>query len=66
VLIPGIPHNRLLVTILQAMGLSPADYERDGRPGYGHTDQFFGPYNWPADAYVEADYGKPLPGIWVG
>lgn len=63
VLIPGVPHNRLLVTLLQAMGLQPADYERDGRPGYGHTDIFYGPYNWPADAYVAADLGKPLPGI---
>ena len=25
--IKGIPHNRLLVTMLQAMGLAPADYE---------------------------------------
>jgi len=33
--IQGVAHNRLLVSILQAMGLSPSDYERDGRPGYG-------------------------------
>jgi hypothetical protein len=31
----GIPYNALLVTILQALGLEPADYEQDGRPGYG-------------------------------
>jgi hypothetical protein len=61
-LIPGIPHNRLLVTILQAMGLSPEDYE-DGTPGYGHSQEFLGPYNWPIDAYVAADIGKPLPGL---
>ena len=66
VLIPGVPHNRLLVTILQAMGLSPADYERDGRAGYGHHEEFLGPYNWPADAYVMDEIGKPLPGIFVG
>ncbi|MBX7079495.1 MAG: DUF1552 domain-containing protein [Nannocystaceae bacterium] len=66
VLIPGIPHNRLLVTILQAMGLSPADYERDGRPGYGHNEIFNGPYAWPEDAYVAGDIGKPLPGIFNG
>jgi hypothetical protein len=36
-LIPGLPHNRLLVTIMQALGLVPADYERDGLPGYGHN-----------------------------
>src|SRR5690606_41388730 len=29
--IKGIPHNRFLVTALQAMGLSPEDYERDGQ-----------------------------------
>jgi len=66
VLIPGVPHNRLLVTILQAMGLSPEDYERDGRPGYGHNDMFLGPYNWPADAYAMDEIGSPLPGIFVG
>jgi len=65
VLIPGEPHNRLMVTILQAMGLSPADYERDGRPGYGHTDFFLGPYNMPESVYTAADYGKPLPGIFL-
>lgn len=66
VLIPGIPHNRLMVTILQAMGLQPGDYERDGLAGYGHNEQFAGPYNWPSDAYVMGDIGKPLPGIYNG
>jgi hypothetical protein len=64
VLIPGLPHNRLLVTILQAMGLSPADYERDGRPGYGHNEMFDAAYNLPP--YDLADVGEPLPGIFVG
>lgn len=66
VLIPGIPHNRLMVTILQAMGLAPDDYERDGQPGYGHTEMFLGPYNWPADAYAMGEIGEPLPGIYLG
>jgi len=66
VLIPGLPYNRLYVTILQAMGLAPADYERAGKPGYGHTDIFEGPYNWPADAYDASQVGKPLPGIFLG
>jgi hypothetical protein len=35
--IKGIPHNQFLVTALQAMGLSPADYERGGQAGYGST-----------------------------
>jgi hypothetical protein len=65
-LIPGVPLNRLLVTILQAMGLSPADYERGGRPGYGHIEVFDVAYNWPTDAYDMAQIGSPLPGIWLG
>lgn len=64
-LIPGLPHNRLLVTILQAMGLAPSDYERGGRPSYGHTEMFSNPYNWPAD-YDMTRVGEPLPGIFLG
>jgi hypothetical protein len=66
VLIPGLPYNRLYVTILQAMGLAPADYERGGQAGYGHTDMFDGPYNWPTDAYDMTQIGSPLPGIYRG
>jgi hypothetical protein len=62
VLIPGLPHNRLLVTLLQAMGLSPADYERDGIAGYGHHDYIETPYNWPKD-YDLTQIGMPLPGL---
>ena len=32
VLIPGLPYNRLYATILQAMGLEPADYETAASP----------------------------------
>jgi hypothetical protein len=66
VLIPGLPHQRLLVTILQAMGLSPADYERDGRAGYGVVDMFSSPYNFPEDAYDMTAIGDPLPGLFKG
>jgi hypothetical protein len=66
VLIPGLPHNRLLVTILQAMGLSPAEYERDGLSGYGHHVRFGGPWNLSDDAYAFGEIGKPLPGIFLG
>jgi hypothetical protein len=66
VLIPGLPYNRLYVTLLQAMGLRPADYELAGKPGYGHTDMFDGPYNWPANAYDMTQIGAPLPGIYTG
>jgi hypothetical protein len=31
----GVIYNGLLVSILQTMGLSPSDYEQDGKPGYG-------------------------------
>ena len=36
-MIRGIPHNQFLLSVMQAMGLSPEDYERDGEPGYGST-----------------------------
>lgn len=66
VLIPGIPHSRLLVTILQSMGLEPADYERDGRAGWGHHEMFDVAYNWPEDAYDWDAIGEPLPGLSIG
>ncbi len=31
----GRPYNQLLVTLLEAMGLEPQDYERDGIKGFG-------------------------------
>ena len=31
--IKGIPHNQFLVTVLQAMGLAPADYETRRQAG---------------------------------
>lgn len=34
---PGIMYNQFLVTMLQAMGLSPSDYERPGVLGYSHA-----------------------------
>jgi len=61
-LIPGLPHTRLLVTALQAMGLSPADYERNGQPGYGHRTYIDTPYNWPRN-YDLSQLGVPLPGL---
>lgn len=62
VLIPGVPHNRLLVSVLQAMGLSAADYERGGITGYGHAQYLETPYNWPR-AYDLTKIGQPLPGL---
>jgi hypothetical protein len=63
VLSPGLPTNRWLVTILQAMGLSPADYERNGTPGYGNTKLIDAPYNWPTPN--TSQIGAPLPGIFA-
>jgi len=61
--IKGIPHNRLLVTLMQAMGLAPADYERGGKPGYGSTDTTgHDPGAWPVD-YDLSTVGQILPGI---
>lgn len=64
VIVPGIPHQRLLVTILQAMGLSPADYETPGVPGYGHSLVYGMPFGFPGDAWDLSDLGSPLPGIF--
>jgi hypothetical protein len=61
--IRGIPHNQFLVTALQAMGLSPADYERDGKPGYGSTSvSGRSSDTWAVD-YDLASVGQVLPGI---
>jgi hypothetical protein len=63
--IKGIPHNQLLVTILQAMGLSPADYERGGQKGYGSTSTSGrDPNLWPVN-YDLSTVGNVLPGIAV-
>ena len=61
--IKGIPHNQFLVTALQAMGLAPADYERDGKPGYGSTSVGSRTNDtWPVD-YDLSTVGQVLPGI---
>jgi len=61
--IKGIPHNRFLVTAMQAMGLAPADYERNGTPGYGSTDTSgHDPGSWPV-SYDLSTIGQILPGI---
>jgi hypothetical protein len=61
--IKGIAHNRFLVSVLQAMGLEPADYERDGKPGYGSTSTAGRePNAWPLD-YEMNTIGEPLPGL---
>lgn len=61
-LIPGLPQNRWWVTMLQAMGLGPADYERGGRRGYGFPDVIDTPWAWPGWADMDR-LDQPLPGI---
>jgi len=61
--IEGIPHNRFLVSVLQAMGLDPSDYERGGTAGYGSTDTSGkDPELWPVDYDMNA-IGDVLPGL---
>ena len=61
--IKGVPHNRFLVSVLQAMGLEPADYEIGGNPGYGSTSTAGkDASSWPTD-YDLTQVGKVLPGI---
>jgi hypothetical protein len=61
--IKGIPHNQFLVTALQAMGLAPADYERDGNPGYGSTSVSGRTSDTWAVDYDLSTVGQILPGI---
>lgn len=61
--IEGVPYNRLLVTLLQAFGLSPADYEEEQGQGYGDISTT----GKPSDAFaVDYDFdrvGDVLPDI---
>lgn len=64
--IRGIPHNRFLVSVLRALGLSPKDYERNGQPGYGETSLTGKSAEvWPTD-YDLRHVGDPLPGLLRG
>jgi hypothetical protein len=61
--IKGIPHNQFLVTALQAMGLSPSDYETNGQPGYGSTSVSGRTSDTWAVDYDLSTVGQVLPGI---
>jgi len=64
--IEGVPHNRLLVALLRAFGLSASDYERNGQPGYGsYKTAGKNSSEYPID-YDPARYGEPLPGLLKG
>jgi hypothetical protein len=61
--IEGVPYNRLLVTLLQAFGLAPSDYETTAGRGYGDTSTTGKPSDAFAVDYDFAEVGKVLPGI---
>lgn len=57
---PGLPYNRWLATILHAMGVPAAEWERPGRKGYGNLKNSApGIYN----ETMLADASTPLPVI---
>lgn len=61
--IKGIPHNQFLVTALQAMGLTPQDYERAGQAGYGSSSTSGKSSSaFPVD-YDMSAIGQVLPGL---
>ena len=61
--IEGVPYNRLLVTILQAFGLQPSDYEVEARQGYGETRTLGKDPNAFAVDYDFDQIGNTLPDI---
>lgn len=63
--IEGVQFNRLLVTIMQAMGLSPDEYEREPGRGFGEYRPV-GKGDGFARDYDETNVGEPLPDLFVG
>ncbi|MFK7999742.1 MAG: DUF1552 domain-containing protein [Polyangiales bacterium] len=62
--IEGVQYNRLLVTIMQAMGMTPADYEREAGRGFGEYRTIAKGDGFARD-YDESNVGEALPDIWV-
>jgi len=59
--IEGVQYNRLLVTIMQAMGLAPEEYEREPGRGYGELSPIEkDPGAWAVD-YDDTNVDQPLP-----
>ena len=64
-MIEGVQYNRLLVTIMQAMGLTPDEYERVPGRGFGELGIIEkDPGAWAVD-YDDSNVGEPLPDILV-
>lgn len=61
--IEGVQYNRLLVTIMQAMGMTPEEYEREPGRGFGEY-RTIGKGDGFARDYDESNVGEALPDIW--
>jgi hypothetical protein len=58
----GVLYSRWLATALQAMGVPPSEFERNGKRGYGqtYTDTYYGKQDyWPTRLFDDAS--SPLP-----
>jgi hypothetical protein len=58
----GVLYSRWLATALQAMGVPPSEFERNGKRGYGqtYTDTYYGKQDyWPQRLFDDAS--SPLP-----
>jgi Protein of unknown function (DUF1552) len=63
----GRPLNSLLVTLLQAMGLSPADYQKFGKTGFGIYDRYKSDLAAHYAPFItEAAKNQPLPFFYLG
>jgi len=60
----GTAYNRVLITCMLAMGLTPQDWEQNGQPGYGDL-RGVDPLLSPPDKTVVGDMRAMLPGLGV-
>jgi hypothetical protein len=60
----GRPYNQVLVSIMQSLGLTRAEYEVPGKPGFGDYGDIFGRAESKYDVSDTARQ-NPLPGILV-
>lgn len=62
--VEGVQYNRFMVTLLQAMGVSPSEYEISPGSGFGESRPVGKNDAWAID-YDESRIGQPLPGVFV-
>ncbi|MGE0789785.1 MAG: DUF1552 domain-containing protein [Sandaracinaceae bacterium] len=60
--VEGVQYNRMLVTVMQAMGLSPSDYERVPGRGFGETQPVDKGSGFALD-YDDGNVGEVLPDL---